>query len=1182
MERSASSIGIVPGLLRHFPDARFVHIYRDGREAALSASRFQPMRLMAISNVFETRTGKTLFEPLPPQSIPRLPPEMRPLVAPGFDVDAFLRVKIPLKYFGSVWSTQMVYGAAMFAGLPPERLLNLRYESILADPEPALRRLLSFLDPDLPQEAWLERALPLVRANPPKWPTLPPDERAALETSCARGMAVIEQLEHRPRAAPPDQGGESYQGGHDPESIYAELKRILVSVLELDIPPEQIRHTDTLFMHGMGIAPVDAHAIVREAERRFGVALFEEKGDMPAFTDVISLGQRVVGAMARGSRAAGVGERRTRTMQRSSFMFPPADTEPQLVQRLEADGTLSPSKIYLVNRPYPDLQGEIDRLVNEGHYLVGICALENWPARLHNPNDWVDRREYDLFIERSYHRFIGFMHHFRDPGDVFPDDVPLLEMDFSDYVQVRKSGQAKTFDMVYYTGFARADKPGSTRWSSTIKGHELAVTVIRTLLEVDPNFRVAVVNDVFGIDHPRVKNLSSLPYRAFLDLVESAHVLLVPSTLDASPRVITEALCLDTYVMVNADISGGWKYVNERTGAFFDRTNFVDVYTRLRARGPAATRGWFLENYANHTLEARFNGWLHDCILRYSAFNRFGKVLYVCLEGDRREKRQAMIRNELFRHMGIFGDCVEQVPAALVPGNPHKARGLSHLAALRRARALGLPDVVIFEDDFQFIVPRKVANRKIEALLRDVTDRDAILFGNHQVTRHEATAAGAVLRVRAGAWPHGYAVRAERYDELISGLAEACAAMPDNVAEGAPLIDDVWTRFAESANVHAFRVPLGEGMERLGERDLAAPSPGATRVEGSGSEGRADDLDAHRQSPPHPWGIVNAPPAGPVHRAPAMSNAGALLGIPAERWRAPEDVVRRGLNRSSYVSLRYRYLYMETPKVACTSMKTFVHRLERLPPLPPLAFMETRRSMAIHHRARFALPTLVRGISEEQAAEVLSDPSFFRFAFVRNPYARLYSAWRDKVHLVEPGYEWIAEAVRAASPDEVPSNRVPFAPFVKYVCAGSAGSHDPHWALQTAQLFVDAISYDMIGRLESLTTDFARVVEHLRRNGADDVDLTLGHLNQRSDGDWRAAYTSELADAVYARYREDFERFGYARESWRAAGGLRETDPAVTIRRLEEEIFERNRVIAMLNLQRIPSAAARAPGAEDE
>ncbi|WP_437996009.1 sulfotransferase [Sorangium sp. So ce185] len=834
VERSGASIAIVPALIRHFPDARFVHIYRDGREAALSASRFPPMRLMAISHMIKTRVGKTLFEPIPPADVRRLPPDIRPLVAPGFDVDAFLRVEIPLKYFGSVWSTQMVHGVKMLAGLPEERVLHLRYESLLADPEPALRRFLSFLDPSLPQEAWLERALPLVRANPPKWTSLPPDERAALEDSCARGMTVLENLEPRPRAAPPLGEDELYRGGNDPESIRAELTRILVRVLELDIPPEQIRPTDLFFLHGFGIDEVEALALVREVERRFGVVLFEEKIDVGAFEDVLSLGKLVEGAMARApDRSTQRAPGQTRTTQRFDFTFPLPKNEQQIVQRWQADGSLVPSKLSLINRPYDEQQGKSDPALDERQYLVGICAFENWPGRIHNPNDRPGLREFDLFIEPSYHRFIGFMHNFRDPRDVFPGDFPLLDMDFSDYVQVRKRGRVKMFDMVYYAGHSVAGRPETTKWSSSIKGHDLALTVIRALLEVDPNFRVAIVNDVFGIDDPRVRNLGMLPYRAFLDLVESAHVLLVPSTLDASPRVIAEALCLDTYVMVNADISGGWKYVNEETGAFFDRTNFLDVYARLRARGPAATRRWFLANYANHTLEARFNAWINDCILRYSAFNRFGGVLYVCLEGDRREEREEMIRNELLRHMGIFGDCVEQVPAALVPGNAHKARGLSHLAALRRARERGLPDVVIFEDDFQFIVPRQVANRKIEEMLRDFPDRDAILFGNHQITHHEVTPGGAVLRVRAGAWPHGYAVRAERYDELISGLAEACAAMPDDDAGDAPPIDDVWTRFAGDANVHAFRVPLGEGMQRLGRLRAFAVSTGASCVEGA-------------------------------------------------------------------------------------------------------------------------------------------------------------------------------------------------------------------------------------------------------------------------------------------------------------------------------------------------------------
>lgn len=495
-------------------------------------------------------------------------------------------------------------------------------------------------------------------------------------------------------------------------------------------------------------------------------------------------------------------------MRALSFAFPPPRQHPQTILNRDANGSLVPSRVHLVNRPCP-LEGEASllRLCEEGYYLLGICAFENWPARIPNPRDLPVIRSYDLFEKPYYRRFAGFMHNFRAPRDVFPDDVPLLAMDFSDFVQVRKRGREKAYDLLYYAGYKEADQPASVAWSSVVKQHDLALLVIRTLLDRYPDIRVAIVHDVFAIDDPRVTRFGFLPYREFLDTVEASRILLVPSVLDASPRVITEALCLDTQVMVNADISGGWKYVNETTGAFFDRTDFLAVYERLRARGPAVTRGWFLRNYPNHVLEARFSAWLNDCIVRYSAFNRFGRVLYLCSDGEAAAER-AVLR-ELFGHMGIYGGAVERVPAAVVPGDPERARALSHLGALRRAEALGLDDVAVFEDDFQFIAPRQAVNRKLTALLEGFPEWDAILFGNHQTAAHEGSRDPDVLRVTAGAWPHGYAIRAARRPALVAALEE--------VASGGPArLDDVWARFIASHHVLAFRSPVGEGMARIG------------------------------------------------------------------------------------------------------------------------------------------------------------------------------------------------------------------------------------------------------------------------------------------------------------------------------------------------------------------------------
>ena len=47
---------------------------------------------------------------------------------------------------------------------------------------------------------------------------------------------------------------------------------------------------------------------------------------------------------------------------------------------------------------------------------------------------------------------------------------------------------------------------------------------------------------------------------------------------DASPRVSTQALIHDVPLLMNRHISGGWKYMNDRTGEFFsDITDFREA-----------------------------------------------------------------------------------------------------------------------------------------------------------------------------------------------------------------------------------------------------------------------------------------------------------------------------------------------------------------------------------------------------------------------------------------------------------------------------------------------------------------------------------------------------------------------------------------------------------------------------
>lgn len=193
-ERSGASLGLVHPLSHFFPAAKFVHVFRDGREFAVSARRFAPMRMGMIGAMFRQRFGSTPYLTPTYQAPDDLPPTWRGLVPESFDVDVFERFELPIEPIGMAWSEMIVVGLKLLGMVPAERVLHVRYESLLDAPEAELRRIVRFMDPGLDDPAWLAQAAGRVRKNPPKWGALPADERARLDAACAPGMELLRQL----------------------------------------------------------------------------------------------------------------------------------------------------------------------------------------------------------------------------------------------------------------------------------------------------------------------------------------------------------------------------------------------------------------------------------------------------------------------------------------------------------------------------------------------------------------------------------------------------------------------------------------------------------------------------------------------------------------------------------------------------------------------------------------------------------------------------------------------------------------------------------------------------------------------------------------------------------------------------------------------------------------------------
>jgi hypothetical protein len=74
-------------------------------------------------------------------------------------------------------------------------------------------------------------------------------------------------------------------------------------------------------------------------------------------------------------------------------------------------------------------------------------------------------------------------------------------------------------------------------------------------------------------------------------------LLFVPNGLDASPRIVAEALAMDTPVLVNRHILGGWHFVNPFTGSFFESEADVTQGARRCLERWTSPREWFRSNH---------------------------------------------------------------------------------------------------------------------------------------------------------------------------------------------------------------------------------------------------------------------------------------------------------------------------------------------------------------------------------------------------------------------------------------------------------------------------------------------------------------------------------------------------------------------------------------------------------
>lgn len=240
-----------------------------------------------------------------------------------------------------------------------------------------------------------------------------------------------------------------------------------------------------------------------------------------------------------------------------------------------------------------DHHAELARLSRGGYRFAGMPGYLSFPER-----DGCDVRDYGAICEAWFHPF-------RDPDRYLPAGAPRMLLSHSDFTDpqnveavARRGGGDTDHDFVYVGAEAA--------WKREAKNWELAALCVPRICEA-LGLRALVVGTPTHDFRPSdsIRFASRLEWPSFLARLRRARFLFVPNVLDASPRVLAEALCLDVPIVVSRGILGGWKYVNPFTGVFFDNErDVVDAVQRCLG-SPRSPRRWFAANFGPYLTGVR-------------------------------------------------------------------------------------------------------------------------------------------------------------------------------------------------------------------------------------------------------------------------------------------------------------------------------------------------------------------------------------------------------------------------------------------------------------------------------------------------------------------------------------------------------------------------------------------------
>jgi hypothetical protein len=236
------------------------------------------------------------------------------------------------------------------------------------------------------------------------------------------------------------------------------------------------------------------------------------------------------------------------------------------------------------------------------------------------------------------------------------------------------------------------------------------------------------------------------------------------------------------------------------------------------------------------------------------------------------------------------------------------------------------------------------------------------------------------------------------------------------------------------------------------------------------------------------------------------------------------------------VAPKLKIMYCPTTKVACSSIKMLLakasgsydqSRLDRL--ISP----HMAKSQTVHELGVNGLTKLI-DMTAKQIDEILNSPEWLRVYATRDPLARAYSAWENRIFSRAPG---TPEQAIELCQDQIVDGRVniteSFALFAQMITERTNEFMDDHHFLpQSHIVHPDKFNYNMTARVEN-PEEMQKLVDEVNRRAG--TSLALERHNVGFGIKLEQVCDQHTANRLQAVYQMDYSTFNFATRTFPAS-----------------------------------------------